>query len=426
MPMRKRRAQSWVTATAVAAVAFGLGAQSIAQAGPWDGVRAWETVRVTRIVDGDTFIASDTVTGVESRVRLIGINAPEIQTKAKAGQCGWWQAKDALATAAPVGSIVRLAAVDQASTGLNGRPQRVALAYNDATGAYDIDLAWAIAEQGWALWFTEAHEAAMSSLYQAVVAGAQQRGVGIWNPRLCGSVDAPDAVISVRIGRAPAGTGFNNEWVTVRNGGAAPVDISGWMLREGGLQGWLTFPPGTYLTPGDYRVVHTGFGTAGLPDGHDLYAWASKRLYPDPGTAPSLIGDGAYLLDRAGNYRFWREYPCTSLCDVEPLSQTVVIDAVSIGTKRGNARTRSQWVRLANRSGAVACLDGYRLDTGAASYQFTPGTCIAPGSTWTLHAGIGKGDASSAYWGRKEPALWSSGTATLTSDREQLVASGTW
>lgn len=424
--MRIARPLCRIAAAVVAASMSVVVAPDLVAAGPWDGVQAWETASVIRIVDGDTMVVADEQTGLESRVRLIGVNAPEIQTRTKPGQCGWWQAKNALEAMAPKGTIVRLASADQRSIGLNGRPQRVALAYNESTGEYDLDLAWAIAEQGWALWFTQPVEAAMSRLYQAVVAGAQRRGVGLWNPQLCGSLESPEADLAIRIGRAPFRTGASGEWVSVRNVGDAPIDIGGWMLREGGLQGWYTFPPGSLLAPGDYRVVHTGVGSAGLPDGHDVYAMSVHRLYPEPGTGLDLLGNGAYLLDRAGNYRFWREYPCTDQCQSDPVTGAVVVDAVSIGTKKGQARTATQWIRLANNGDSEACLDGYRIDTGAAVYRIAPGTCIAAHGSWTLHAGVGRGNTVAAYWGRATPVLWESGTATLTSDREQVIATGTW
>ncbi len=105
-----------VTAVIVGGVTLAA-VQPPASAAPWDGIRAWETARVVRIVDGDTMLVSDLVTGAESRIRLIGINAPEIQTKSKPGQCGWWQATNALLELAPPGTVVRLASVDQAWTG---------------------------------------------------------------------------------------------------------------------------------------------------------------------------------------------------------------------------------------------------------------------------------------------------------------------
>ena len=397
-----------------------------ASAGPWDGVRSWETATVKRVVDGDTLIVNDEVTGAESRIRLLGINSPEITTSAHAGQCGGVQARKVMKSLVPVGTRVRLAAVDQSSKGKSARPQRVVLAWNPATGEFDQDLAWAMAERGLGVWFTVAKEAAMSSLYREAIAGAQARGVGIWNPNLCRQALQPDAVLSLRIGRTPVGGGVAEEWVSVRNTGASTVDISGWMLRDSGLQGWYVFPGGSILTPGDYRVVHSGKGTPGKPDGHDVYAGTTARLYPDVGPGPALVGDGAYLLDAARNFRFWREYPCTATCDADPLAASVVIDAVSVGQGRGKARAATQWVKLANKGATEACLDGYRLDTTAKVYRFAPGTCIPAGGTWTLNVRAGASTPTEAFWGLTEPALWASGTARVISDRDQVIATGSW
>ena len=416
---------------ASALVAFGAAAALIAAAtpvtaGPWDGVRSWETATVQRVVDGDTLIVNDEVTGAESRIRLLGINAPEITTSAHAGQCGGALGRKIMKSLVPVGTRVRLAAVDQTSTGKSARPQRVVLAFNQATGEFDQDLAWAMAERGLGVWFTVPKEAAMSSLYREAIAGAQSRGVGIWNPNLCRQALQPDAVLSLRLGRTAPGGKVADEWVSVRNTGASTVDISGWLLRDSGLQGWYTFPGGSILTPGDYRVVHTGTGTPGQPDGHDVYAGAKARLYQDVGTGTVLVGDGAYLLDAAKNFRFWREYPCTVTCDGDPLAASVVIDAVSVGQGKGAARAQTQWVRLANKGAAEACLDGVRLDTGAKVYRFAPGTCIPAGGTWTLNIRKGSATPTEAFWGLAEPALWESGTARLISDRDQVIATGTW
>ena len=411
-----------VAAASLSAVALA----PAAMAGPWDGVRSWETATVVRVVDGDTMIVADEVTGAQSRIRFIGINAPEVAAAGKAAQCGGAQAKKVLKTLAPVGTRVRLASASQSSTGKSSRPQRIVLALNAQTGEFDQDLSWAMAERGWGIWFTVAQEAAMSTLYRSAIEGAQSRGVGIWNPNLCRQAEQADAQIALRLGRTPVGGKAADEWVSVRNTGAGPIDISGWMLRDSGLQGWYVFPEGSALTPGDYRVVHTGAGTPGLPDGHDVYAGATERLYSDIGKGPALLGDGAYLLDRARNYRFWREYPCTSSCAADPLASAVVVDAISVGTQKGAERAKTQWVRLANHGTTEACLDGFRLDTGAKVYRFAPGTCIPAGGTWTLHVTTGTPTATDAYWGLVEPALWASGTATVISDREQVVASGSW
>ena len=397
-----------------------------ASASPWDAIRAWETATVQRIVDGDTLIVKDEVTGAESRIRVIGINAPEIPTKSKAGWCGALPAKATLESLAPIGTRVRLASLDQRSTGTASRPQRVVLAWNELTQDFDLDLGWAMAERGWVVWFTDADEAAMSSLYREAIGGARARQVGIWDPSLCGPREQPDAQVSLRIGRAPVGGKAADEWVSVRNTGASAVDLSGWTLRDSGNSGFYTFPGGSILAPGDYRVVFSGKGVDGSKTGRDLYANRTARLYSNVGTGPLLIGDGAYLLDRAGAFRAWREYPCTSSCDADPLDGAVAIDAVSTGKQKGAARAKTQWVRLINRGATEACLDGYRLQTGGGTYRFPAGTCIPAGGTWMLNIASGKPSPGVAYWGRTLPALWISGSASLISDQERTISTGSW
>ena len=395
-------------------------------ASPWDAIRAWETATVQRIVDGDTLIVKDEVTGAESRIRVIGINAPEIPTTSKAGWCGALEAKATLETLAPIGTRVRLASLDQRSIGTASRPQRVVLAWNELTQDFDLDLGWAMAERGWVVWFTDADEAAMSSLYREAISGARARRVGIWDPALCGPREQPDAQLSLRIGRAPVGGKAADEWVSVRNTGASAVDLSGWTLRDSGNSGFHTFPGGSILAPGDFRVVFSGKGVDGSKTGRDLYANRTARLYSNVGTGPLLVGDGAYLLDRAGAFRAWREYPCTSSCEPDPLEGAVAIDAVSTGKQKGAARARTQWVRLINRGATEACLDGTRLQTGGGTYRFPAGTCIPAGGTWTLNIGSGKPSPGVAYWGRTLPALWISGSAAVISDQERTISTGSW
>lgn len=397
-----------------------------AMANPWAGVQAWETATVLRIVDGDTIIVRDDETRERQRIRILGINAPEIDTAIKGGQCGGWQAKAAVETWIQPGSKVRLLSANPDSRGVNNRPQRVVLAYNPATRDFDLDIAWGLAEQGWAIWFTVAREAAMSSLYREVIAGAQARQVGIWNPNLCGELEQPEAQVDIRIGRTLPGQGVRDEHVVVRNDGPVDVDLTDWLLRDSGNQGWFRFPGGSVLTPGEYRVVHTGPGTDGSPGPRDLYAQHTGRLYPQPGRGPALLGDGAYLLDRYGNYRFWREYPCTSECEDLPHGGSIVVQDMSLGKKRGQARAATQWVRFQNVGEARVCLDDYRVVTGPSTYRIKPGTCVDPGGTWLLRVGRGIDTADVAHLNRRLPALWNSGTLQVITDREQVIVDRSW
>lgn len=394
------------------------------QASPWRNVQAWETAVVQRVVDGDTVIVNDEVTGAESRIRLLGVNAPEKPNRSKPGNCGGVQALETLTSLLPVGTRVRLLSSDRSSTGKSQRPQRVVLAYNEKTGEFDQDVAWGMAERGWGLWFTVPREASMSSLYRAAIEGAQKRRVGMWNPELCGAIEQPDASLSLRISR---GNGkVPDETVTVRNTGGSTVDLTGWMLRDAGNAGWYTFPGGSVLTPGDYRVVHTGKGRDRTPTGHDVYRGRANELYVDPGREPNLVGDGAYLLDKAGNYRTWREYPCTARCESDEGAGALMIEDLSLGKKRGKKRARSQFIRVANQGPAPLCLDGYRMQTEGLTYWFPSGTCLDPGATFTIHGGDRRSWSKVAYLGRKKPMFYLNGTAQIITDRDQVLAERFW
>lgn len=402
----------------------------------WTGVEAWESGTVQRIVDGDTLIVKNDATGVDQRIRLLGINAPEVPTKKHPGQCGGPEARTILEQTLPLGTSVRMLSSDPNSRGKKARPQRVVLAYNPASGEYDQDIAWGMAERGYGVWFTVPREAAMSSLYRRVIEQAQQERRGIWNPNGCGEVEQPNAQIGIRIHRTPSGAPVNDEWVLVRNEGSEPVDISGWTLRDSGNQGAFVFPGGSYLTPGDYRVVHTGKGKATKPNPRDVYAGNGYRLYPESDKKNALLGDGAYLLDRYGNYRFWREYPCVDDCLNDPLGGSIVVEDYSLGEKRGKARAQTQWFTLRNRAIVPICLDGYRIETGGQTYSFEPGTCLDPGQRWTMRIGkpASKKAARAAarspepivYWGLNKPVLWENGQIEILTDQDRRLAWNAW
>lgn len=102
-------------------------------------------VRVERVLDGDTLA----VTGDE-RVRLLTINAPELNTTTKAddAECGAEGARDALAALLPVGTTVAL-------SGLKGEPAQdrygrtLANAYVVRNGN-TVNVSLAMVAEGWA------------------------------------------------------------------------------------------------------------------------------------------------------------------------------------------------------------------------------------------------------------------------------------
>ena len=426
MGINRKKTAALGALVALTAAVLAAPAGASVRTSPWDSIQSWETGTVTRVVDGDTMIVTDDVTDVKSRIRLLGINTPETYSATdQVAHCGGWQATAALEELAPVGTKVRLASLDPASTGKSKRPQRTVLAWNPISQQYDQDLAWAMAERGWGHWFTVADEAAMSSLYREVIKSAQQRKVGIWNPDLCGVNEQPEANILLRVNRSAES--LNDEWVTVRNLGATPIDLSGWRIRDTGNTAIYLFPGGSILSPGDYRIIRSGVGAPGGTDGRTLFIGKKTNLvYNDPGTGPYLVGDAAYLLDRYGNYRFTREYPCLNGCELDALEGSVVISEIFLGKKKGKTRAATQFVRLLNTGATTQCLDGYRIVTGNTTFRFDPGTCLAPGTTWTLRSGAGENTAINHFLDRKISMLWLNGSLTLISDREQVMGERIW
>jgi len=409
---------------ALLATVISLPASASVRTSPWDSIQSWQTGTIQRIVDGDTMLVRDDATGAVDRIRFIGINSPEIDGRDHVGQCGGSQAKAALENLAPVGTKVRLGSLDPASKGKANRPQRTVLAWNPLTQQYDQDLAWAMADLGWGLWFTVPNEAVMSSLYREVIQSAQRKEVGIWNANLCGENEQPDANILLRINRS-AGA-INDEWVTVRNIGAGPVDLSGWNIRDTGNAALYTFPGGSFLSAGDFRIIRTGVGTPGGTDGRTLFLGKKSFVYQNPGSGPYLVGDAVYLLDRYNNYRFAREYPCHNDCEFDGFEGSVVISELSLGKKKGATRAVTQYVRLLNTGSTTQCLDGYRIETGNTVIRFDPGTCLDPGATWTLRGAFGTNTASDRFLGRTIPLLWLNASLKLISDREQVVGQRIW
>ena len=141
---------------------------------------------------------------------------------------------------------------------------------------------------------------------------------------------------------------------------------------------------------------------------------------------PTWWGDGAYLLDKAGNFRSWREYPCTDRCEPDEGAGTLVIQDLSLGKKRGKKRAQSQYIRVANQGPTTLCLDGYRMQTQGLTYWFPSGTCLEPGGTFTLHGGDRRSWSKATYLDRTKPMFYLTGSAQIITDRDQVLAERFW
>jgi micrococcal nuclease len=131
-------------------------------------------VRVTAVVDGDTLRVEDLGGRQLGRVRLLGIDAPEVAHPPEPAECYADQATDVLDELAPAGSTVQLV-ID------SGRPDtdryNRLLRYVDHAG---VDVANELLTRGAARRYETAQDLAREESYSAAADRAQDADSGLW------------------------------------------------------------------------------------------------------------------------------------------------------------------------------------------------------------------------------------------------------
>ena len=168
-------------AAAVALVAMMLAGCQLVDAQP----EPPRTLAVVAIVDGDTITAT-TPEGERVRVRLLGIDAPEVAKDGQPAECGAEDARTALASLIE-GRDVALSA-DPASD-REDRYGRV-LGYLAAGEVEDVGTALIEAGMAAAWWPRNAAEPTRGASYSTAQARAQRHRVGLWGR--CASVGRSD------------------------------------------------------------------------------------------------------------------------------------------------------------------------------------------------------------------------------------------
>jgi endonuclease YncB( thermonuclease family) len=303
---------------------------------------AIETVRECGIVymheDGDTTHVKTTQNKLVE-VRNIGLQTPERRKGSNPAQCGAEEAYQHFMGLMPEEiTIVQLRSLTDSSNGWGGgsRPTRSVYKLNNATGAFDIDVQAEQIKAGWSMWWPTAAEWANNKTYLDLMNDAKARGVGIWNPNLCGPAvgnvplmwfnqNSPtiDADIEPAFG----------EYVILYNNTGSAMDLTNWSLRDNSLNffwssnpnlGWMQSRNkfGSFvLQPGEHRIIYLD-----NPKNYELSN--SEYRYFNWGHSPGaqltngsvsasfspnyVNGDGVYLQDTYGNIRASMTNPCTS------------------------------------------------------------------------------------------------------------------
>ena len=266
-----------VPVTSDPAVSTTLAAPPVSTA-PEDG----NGVRVVRVVDGDTIIVL--LNGAETRVRLIGINAPE------SDECLAEEAGRRLEEL--LSGEVRLE-TDEEETDRFGRM----LAY---IWAGEILVNERLAAEGLALSRAYQPNVSRQTVLDRAAADARRGGVGMWAPDACG----PPTGVNLEITEiswnppGPDGDNLNGEYLVLRNLSDEPAPLDGFVLRDASSSNRYKFPGGWTLPGGAEVTIHVGDGA----DDQDSLYWDSDLPIWNNG------GDEAFLLDPSGNITAYYSY----------------------------------------------------------------------------------------------------------------------
>jgi len=251
------------------------------------------TATVISITDGDTI--GVLLNGTEVTLRLLGINAPELD------ECWGPEASSALAGLVEGSTVTLVAGEDDVDQ--FGRILRYV--FIDAPKG-PLLVNSAMVEQGNALGMSGGHEFAVP--FKALEARAVQSGRGMWGTLVCGDSDgiaADRPVVRVsEVSYDPAGPDdevLEQETVTITNEGYGRVSLSGWVLRDESSTNRFTFPTNTVLAPGDSIIIVTA--CSGGPDG-SLHWCSDTPVWNND-------GDTVIVSDTLGNAVIWHAYSPT-------------------------------------------------------------------------------------------------------------------
>ena len=240
-----------------------------------DGERGW---RVVEVIDGDTLVVNRS--GIEAKVRLIGINTPE------SGECFADEATDALADLVD-DEMVQLV-TDESDVDQYGRLLR----YVEVGSGVDVGAV--LVADGYGIARRYEPDVARDATYGALQAVAQAEQLGLWAPDACGRRLVEGDVVRVEVNADAPGhdnENLNGEWVRFTNVSTRLLDLDGWEIADESASHRFVFedvelPPGTAVT------IYTG---CGVENDRELY-WCSQ------GSAVwNNTGDTVFLRDPNGN-----------------------------------------------------------------------------------------------------------------------------
>ena len=284
--------------TAWAAAMVGLFASATAQQAPVGTL--YGPVPLQQVIDGDTITLYSNL-GPRT-VRLIGIDAPELDTREPLGS----YAAERMRQLLPTGSQVWVE-TDLALTDLYGRLLGYVYA-EDPDGDWQAgphrlrQLNLQMLEQGWARTLEIAPNNTYADLYAAAEVRARGAGLGIWDESgVTAAAEPPGGPIAISCvlfdPDTPSDASGETVWLDIRE----PLDTRGYYLHDTGSNVRVQLPHGVQQ-PGELAVTYMGQQGIWNNGGDTIYLYVSNTLVDSWEYDGSGIGENV-ILCRDGSTR---------------------------------------------------------------------------------------------------------------------------
>lgn len=392
----------------VMAIALALGLSPARAGGP-------QTARVTKVPDGDTIdVDFDGDRTTDARVRLIGIDTPEL------GRCGSAGAKLALRRLLQ-GKTVELVA-DRAKTGTKGRLMRRVI-FTGKNGPVDATT-WML-ERGWGPWMPRTGETTNNLEHHEAAASAAAAGRRYFDPDRCRV--GPKQHVNLKLFAqwdpdvARGKDRLYEEFVRITNGGSQPISLNGWNLRMGGVR-TLRVPRGDPIGAGETLTIHVGSGTNGRY--HRFLNRRQPLLKNNSIDAPNNPhkGDGVYLLDPHGDLRAHTTWTCVLACDDPTGGDLRIVDVVWDPDGWGEDELRGEVIRIKNTSASRTIDTGNLVfEVRPYVYELPPKHRLGPGETLEIRMRSGKDAPNVRHLGATAAYLNNDGDRVLVRTYDGIV-----
>ena len=263
------------------------------------------TVTVVEVVDGDTMDVRSP-DGSTERVRLLGVDTPEVSGRAEPAEFegvpdtdagrAWLGEKgrraSAFARGELAGETVRIA-TDPAADVRGDYGRLLVYVYHDGK-----NFNRRLLETGRARLYDTRFS--RRSAFEAAEAEARTEDIGVWGygGGQSGAAEADAALVVAEIHADATGNDHENlddEYIIFENAGDEPLDLSGWRVRDEAGHTYVV-PKGFTLAAGGRVRLHTGDGT---DTDAELYWRRNGAVWNNAGDAVTVeTADGRTILER--------------------------------------------------------------------------------------------------------------------------------